>query len=276
MERRLTAGQEARGRGTHVQAFARGIHILKAFSRTTPTLTLPQIAEATQLDRAVVRRYLMTLQDLGYVGASGKGYSLRPRILEIGYGYLASAGLPEIVQPHLNRLSATVNESCAVTVQDDSDVVYIAVANTDRSFSIQLTVGNRLPAYCTAMGRILLAGQPKDEVQTQLRCVPLVRHTAHTIQDPDRITALIDRARSQGWAIGDEELEAGVHSVAVPIRDSTQQPIAAMSVSTPSVRVSNQTLKETILEKLRAARDSVEKDIVDVPVALSRNDAPVG
>ncbi|GAB3264669.1 IclR family transcriptional regulator [Arthrobacter pigmenti] len=268
----MTAGNEAHSRGTQVQAFTRGIHILKAFSRNTPTLTLPQIAAATQLDRAVVRRYLMTLQDLGYVGLSGKGYSLRPRILEIGYGYLASAGLPEIAQSHLNRLSAAVNESCAVTVLEDSDVVYVAVANTGRSFSIQLTVGNRLPAYCTAMGRILLAGQPTDEVQAQLRRTPLQRHTEHTIQDPDRITVLIDEAQSRGWAIGDEELEAGVHSVAVPIRDSTNRLIAAMSVSTPSVRVSNQTLKETILEKLKAARDSVEKDIADVPSGLNRND----
>ena len=254
-----------RGRDARVQALERGIAVLKAFDRNAPALTISEIAATTGLDRAAARRYLLTLQDLGYVGANDRCFFLRPRVLELGYGYLSTLGLPQLAQPHLARLASTIRESCAITVLDEPEIVYVAVANTDRSFSIRLTVGNRLPAYCTAMGRVLLASREPTQARSILSATPRPRHTSRTIQDLDRLAAIVEDIRSHGWAIGDEELEEGVHSVAVPVHDASGNVIAAASASTPTARVTTATLRNSLLDQLQDTAAAIEEDIAAPP-----------
>ncbi|MGH3492529.1 MAG: helix-turn-helix domain-containing protein, partial [Sciscionella sp.] len=140
--------------GPLVQSLVRGFAVLRCFDAATPRLTLSQIAEIAGLDRAAARRYLHTFAAMGYVGIEGRMFHLRPRILELGYSYLSSLSLPQVAAPFLSSLAEELAESCALTVLDGAELVYLATANTPRALAIRLTVGNRLPAYCTAMGRV--------------------------------------------------------------------------------------------------------------------------
>src|SRR5262249_25047423 len=143
-----------------VQSLERGLAVVRAFGPDTPQLTLSEVARATGLTRAAARRFLLTLAELGYVRADGRAFSLRPRILELGFAYLSGLSLPETAQPHMEELSAKVHKSCSVSVLDGHDVVYVARVPTRRIMSVTIAVGTRFPAYATSMGRVLLAGLP--------------------------------------------------------------------------------------------------------------------
>src|SRR5512132_1220852 len=138
-----------------VQSLQRGLDVIKAFSRTEPELTLSEIASRTGLTRAATRRFLITLRDLGYVRSDGRGFSLTPRVLELGYSYLSSLPIWEVARPYLEELAAEVNETTSASVLDGDDIVFVARIETKRIMSMNLGVGSRLPAWATAMGRVL-------------------------------------------------------------------------------------------------------------------------
>ena len=238
-----------------VQSLARALLVLSSFDETTPTFTIAELAAKTGLDRAAARRYLLTLQSLGYVGSHVRRFHLLPRVLQLGHAYLASAGLPALVQPRLDGLAAEVGESCAVTVLDGSDVdeiVFVAVANSTARLAIKHTVGNRLPAHSTAMGRVLLAGQPPDRVRALVTAAPLPTFTTHTRTAAADVLGAIDEAGRAGWALVDQEVEVGVRSVAIPLRDRAGNVTAAASVSVPAARVGLDRLSNSVLDALRA------------------------
>ncbi|GAB3905981.1 hypothetical protein GCM10027612_76470 [Microbispora bryophytorum subsp. camponoti] len=145
----------------HVQSLARGLAVIRAFDAASPELTLSEVARKTGLTRAAARRFLLTLAGLGYVRTDGRLFSLSPRVLELGYAYLSSLSLPEVALPHLERLAAEVHESASVSVLDDTDIVYVARVPTARIMRVTIAIGTRFPAYCTSMGRVLLAGLPR-------------------------------------------------------------------------------------------------------------------
>src|SRR5919202_3507385 len=148
-------------RGAHfVQSLERGLAVIRAFSAERPQLTLSEVARATGLDRAAARRFLLTLADLGYVHSDGRSFMLAPRVLELGYAYLSSISLPEVAEPHMERLVADVHESSSVSVLDGDDIVYVARVPVSRIMTVSINVGTRFPAYATSMGRVLLAGLP--------------------------------------------------------------------------------------------------------------------
>jgi IclR family transcriptional regulator, pca regulon regulatory protein len=233
-----------------VQSLDRGLAVIRCFSSERPSLTLSEVAERTGLTRAAARRFLLTLQELGYVGSSGRQFSLRPRVLALGYAYLSSFSVAQIAQPHLEDLAEELHESCSVSVLDGDDIVYVARASANRIMTIALTVGTRLPPYPTSMGRILMAHLPEAERESMLSRANLRKLTDHTIVDPDRLRNVLATVRGQGWAAVDQELEAGVRSIAVPIRDSSGKVIAAINASAHAARVPMRTLEKQFLPRL--------------------------
>ncbi|MEV5499670.1 IclR family transcriptional regulator C-terminal domain-containing protein [Nonomuraea fuscirosea] len=245
----------------HVQSLARGLAVIRAFSATEPELTLSQVARATGLSRAAARRFLLTLSDLGYVRSDGRLFALTPRVLELGYAYLSSLSLPEVADPHLERLAAEVGESASVAVLDGADVVYVARVATARIMRVTINIGTRFPAYCTSMGRVLLAALPPEALETYLGRAELRRLTSHTIVLPAALRAELDEVRGRGWAMVDQELEEGLRSIAAPIRDRAGRTVAAVNVSTHATRTSLQAARRDLLPPLLATASKIETDL---------------
>jgi len=244
-----------------VQSLERGLAVIRAFDADHPELTLSDVARSTGLTRAAARRFLLTLVDLGYMRTDGRLFGLRPRILELGYAYLSSLSLPEVAQPHLEELVAEVHESCSVSLLDGNDIVYVARVPTKRIMTVAISVGTRFPAYATSMGRVLLAHQSADWLDQYLASVELRALTPRTITDRAKLRSTLNRIRSQGYAVVDQELEEGLRSLAVPIQDATGVVIAAMNVSARTSRGSSEAIRRELLPALQAAARQIEIDL---------------
>jgi IclR family pca regulon transcriptional regulator len=250
------------GRPTHfVQSLERGLMVIRAFSAEAPELTLSEVARATGLTRAAARRFLLTLADLGYVHSDGRMFSLTPRVLELGYAYLSSLTLPEVSEPHLERLVAEMRESSSVAVLDDEDVVYVARVPVSRIMTVSINVGTRFPAYATSMGRVLLAGLPRDALDDYFARVEPQQLSPRSITDEAELRAEIDRVRRQGYAMVDQELEIGLRSIAAPIRDRTGRVIAAVNASAHASRRSLEDMRRDMLPPLLATAARIEADL---------------
>ncbi len=250
------------GREAHfVQSLERGLAVIRAFDADHPELTLSEVARICDLTRAAARRFLLTLADLGYVRTDGRMFSLTPRVLELGYAFLSSLSLPEVAEPHLERLVAQVRESSSVCVLDGDDVVYVARVPTSRIMTVAINVGTRFPAYATSMGRVLLAGLPDSELEAYLGRVTLSRLTARTIATPAALRTELRRVRAQGYAIVDQELEEGLRSVAAPIRDRAGAVIGAANVSVHASRNSVESIRRDLLPHLLATVAKIDADL---------------
>jgi IclR family pca regulon transcriptional regulator len=244
-----------------VQSLERGLAVIRAFDAEHRELALSDVARSTGLTRAAARRFLLTLVKLGYVNFSQGRFSLRPRVLELGYAYLSSLSLPEVALPHMEALVAEVNESCSISVLDDTDIVYVARVPTRRIMSITLAVGTRLPAFVTSMGRVLLAGLPDDELAERLERIEVVPLTAHTVTDKDALRAIVETVRRQGYAATDQELEEGLRSLAVPLRNSSGNVTAALNLSVHASRASMAALRRDFLPLAVRAAAAIEEDL---------------
>ncbi|MET0844121.1 MAG: IclR family transcriptional regulator C-terminal domain-containing protein [Mycetocola sp.] len=230
--------------GQYVQSLARGLSVIRAFGRDRPSMTLSDIAEATQLTRATARRFLLTLIELGYVRADGRLFVLTPRVLELGFSYLSGLALPEIVGPHLEQLSRRLNESASASVLDDGDIVYIARVPARRIMTVSITVGTRFPAHATSMGRVLLAGLGDDDLERYLSSIARAALTESTITDAVALRDTLDQVREQGWALVDQELEQGLRSIAAPLRGADGAVVAAINVSTSTSTASLERIRD--------------------------------
>jgi IclR family transcriptional regulator, pca regulon regulatory protein len=219
-----------------VQSLERGLAVIRAFSAEQPQMTLSDAARATGLTRAAARRFLLTLVDLHYVHTDGRVFWLSPRVLELGHGYLSSLSLPEVAEPHMERLVAQVRESCSISVLDEGDVIYVARVPVSRIMTVSINVGTRLPAGRTSMGRVLLAATDDS--------------------DPK-----LAEVRRDGYAIVDQELEEGLRSIAVPLRDGSGTVVAAMNLSTHAARRSVASLRDDLLPALRETAARIEADL---------------
>jgi IclR family pca regulon transcriptional regulator len=258
------AGRRATGTGRRtdfVQSLDRGLAVIRCFSSEHPSLTLSEVAERTGLTRAAARRFLLTLQELGYVGSSGRQFSLRPRVLALGYAYLSSFSVSQIAQPHLEDLAEELHESCSVSVLDGDDLVYVARASANRIMTIALTVGTRLPPYPTSMGRVLLAHLPEADLDAYLSRATLRKLTNHTITSEEELRTVLQAVRSRGWAAVDQELEAGVRSIAVPIRDSSRKVVAAINTSAHAARVPMRALEREFLPRIQEAARQIDSEL---------------
>jgi IclR family pca regulon transcriptional regulator len=230
-----------------VQSLERGLSVITTFSREAPSQTLSEIAEQTGLTRAAARRFLLTLRDLGYVESDGRQFSLRPRILELGYSYLVTLPVWDIARPHLEELSDRVQETTSASVLDGPDIVFVARVETKRIMSMTLGVGSRLPAWATAMGRVLLADLPPRQLDDYFRRVPREPLNEQTVTDELRLREIVADARAKGWTLVDQEVEEGVRSLAVPLRTPQGRTEAALTVCSHAFRVSVERILEEFL-----------------------------
>jgi IclR family pca regulon transcriptional regulator len=242
-------------------SLARGLHVIRAFAGTDRRLTIADVSRATGLTRAVVRRCLYTLRELGYAATDGRLFFLQPRILNLGYAYLSTAPVPIAAQPVLEEMSETLGEASSVAVLDDGAVVYVGRAATKRIMSVNLGVGSRLPAYCTALGRVLLASLNEEQVSSELSKVDFIQHTKYTVTSRKRLEEILAGVRTDGFALNDQELEIGLRSIAVPVKNVVGTVVAAMNVSTQASRVSRRELLEQCLPVLRAAADKLSSQL---------------
>jgi IclR family pca regulon transcriptional regulator len=244
---------------TYVSAFGRGLAVIRCFSKDQPVLTIAEVARATGLNRATARRFLLTLETDGYASCDNGRWTLRPTILELGYSYLSMMSVDEIFQIQLHDLAEMLHESCSAGVLDDQDVVFVARAQTSfpRIMTLALSVGTRIPAYLTALGRVLLAELSDDQLEAYLSAATLRPETDRTITDPQRLREVIMAVRSQGHCIMDQEIEAGVCAVAVPVYQANRPPMA-ISVAAHASRTSIETIEREHLPALLATRSKIE------------------
>lgn len=238
---------------SYVQSFARGLAVIRSFSASAPSQTLADVARSAGLTRAGARRILLTLAQLGYVEAEGRQFRLTPRILDLGFAYLSSLPLWNLAEPVMEALVAQVKESCSAAVLDGHDIVYVLRVPTHQIMSINLGTGSRLPAHCTSMGRVLLAGLPPDECRARLLAAPRTAHTTRTVTDVDVLVQTIADVRRQGWCLVDQELEDGLVSLAAPIVDRAGRTIAALNISGQTQRTPPAQMQERLLPPLREA-----------------------
>ncbi|GAA0484904.1 IclR family transcriptional regulator C-terminal domain-containing protein [Microbacterium aurantiacum] len=244
-----------------VQSLARGLGVIRAFDRDHPSLRLSDVARRADLTRAAARRFLLTLEELGYVRSDDGVFSLTPRVLELGFSYLSAARLPALVQPHLVDLAERIDESASAAVRDDTDIVYVGRVAPRRIMSVGITVGTRFPAASTSMGRVLLAALDDDAVRAILERSTLEAHTAATLTDPDDLLRAVALVRAQGWALVDGELETGLLSVAAPVHDARGRVIAAVNVALPSARIGADRARSDILPALVETARRIDEDL---------------
>ncbi len=242
---------------SYVQSFARGLSVIRAFNAERPEQTLTDVAAATGLTRAGARRILLTLQTLGYVEAEGRLFRLTPKILDLGFAYLTSMPFWNLAEPVMEQLSGQVHESCSAAVLDRTEIVYVLRVPTHKIMTINLSIGSRLPAYCTSMGRVLLAALDETALDETLSSSPLYAHTPRTITDPAELKRVIAQVRQQGWAIVDQELEGGLISISAPIRNRHGRVIAALNISGNAQRTSAKQMVKLFLEPLLEAAQRV-------------------
>ncbi|PUA18678.1 IclR family transcriptional regulator [Glaciimonas sp. PCH181] len=238
---------------SYVQSFARGLAVLRSFGAGAPAQTLTEVAERAGLTRAGARRILLTLLHLGYVETEGRLFRLTPKILELGFAYLSSLPVWTQAQPVMEELVESLRQSCSAAVLDGDEIVYVLRVPAHKIMSINLGVGSRLPAYCTSMGRVLLAGLPPATLKERVASMTLTPLTPHTIVDPERLQAAIEQVRIQGWCQISEELEQGLVSLAAPIVDRNGRVVAAINISGQVNNPGPASLLEKSLPKLLAA-----------------------
>ena len=243
-----------------VQSLQRGLAVIRAFDAEHPDLTLSDVARTTGLPRAAARRFLLTLVELGYVRVDDRRFRLTPRVLDLGHAYLSSLTLPEIALPYMRDLVAEIRESSSLCELDGHHIVYVARVPADRIMSVSISVGTRFPAFATSLGRVLLAGQPSVWLHDYLGQADLTPLTHRTVATHEGLAAEIERARAQGWAIVDQELEEGVRSLAAPIHDARGEVVAAINMSVHASRWPLDQVKERLLPRLLETASLIDRD----------------
>ena len=243
-------------RADYIAGMAKGLAVLESFDTQRQRLNATLAAERAGLTRAAARRHLLTLAHLGYLETDGSWFWLSPKVLRFSGSYLASARLPRVVQPTLNRLAAVTGESFSVVVLDGDHVVIVARSGTSRLLAYGLHLGARLPAHATSTGRVLLAARPRAEFQAWMKGRELARLTAHTAVDPRQFRSVIEEVRRQDWCVASEEHELGVHALAVPLRNMEGRTVAALNTVAPRQRLQPGMLQNDLLPLLlEAARE---------------------
>lgn len=238
---------------------AKGLAVIETFTADHPRQSIAEVSAASGLDRATARRCLLTLAHLGYADYDGKFFTLTPRVLRLGTACLATMPLPQMVQPWLDKLSETLGESSSVSILDGDEIVYIARASQRKVMSISLMPGSRLPAFCTSMGRVLLAALPEVEVALLLAARPLQARTEFTVTDPEAVMQRIAQVRAQGFAVIDQEVEIGLRSIAVPILDARGRVVAALNLGLPARAEAPEVLESRYLPALKAIQAELRK-----------------
>jgi IclR family pca regulon transcriptional regulator len=240
-----------------VGALQKGLAVIQALGASQSRLSLSEAARASGLTRAAARRYLLTLATLGYAESDGRRFALTPLVLRLGYAYFSSASLPRLAQPVLERIGERTHEVASIAVLDGADILFLARSTRRRILSASIGIGTRLPAYCTAMGRVLLAARSDAEIERFLKATRAKKLTPKTKTGHRALLEAILNARRQGYAMSDEELEIGLRSIAVPVTDSRGLTRLAMSISLHAARMTPAQTVERLLPELRAGAEKL-------------------
>jgi len=243
----------------YVRSAEKTLAILLAFTADEPRQTVTQIAEKTGVSRAGVRRFVLTLTDLGYLRSDHKSFELTPRTMDIGASYLANLSLPQVAEEHLKRLAVELNETTSLCILDGPDVVYVARVAAPRLLGVSVNVGTRFPAWATSMGRVLLASLPEAVRESYFDALTLQAFTEHSVKSIDELRAEVAHAAANGWSLVAQELDDGLRGVAVPVRRGTQV-IAAVNVSLQSHRVPEGVIEASVVPLLQEAAIAIGED----------------
>jgi IclR family pca regulon transcriptional regulator len=241
----------------YVQSLARGLAAICSFGTDTPQQTLTQVAEKTGLDRAGARRILLTLESLGYLRRNGRYFSPTPKILDLGYSYLATIPWWSLAERRMIDLASGINESVTLGVLSGPQIVLVSCVHAQNVLTVNLNVGRRSPAYCTSIGRILLGELTEEHLTRTLGEMNLVKHTKNTITSASELRKIIERDRQQGWSVVDQEYEPSVCSISVPVRNRAGQLIAAMCVVGTPLRTTAKQMIQNILPLLQDAAGNI-------------------
>ncbi|GIK79870.1 MAG: helix-turn-helix domain-containing protein [Pseudorhodoplanes sp.] len=245
---------DARTDRDFMAGLGKGLSVIECFDEENVLLSVSAVAARARLSRAAARRCLLTLQRLGYAELDGGLYRLTPRVLRLGFAYIASNELPDLLQPRVDQLSGEIHESCSASILDGDEIVYIARAATKRIMTVALGIGARLPATCTSMGRVLLASLDPDEAARRIAAAPRKAFTPRTMTREEDLLRILQQVRQQGYCVTDQELEIGLVSIAVPIQNTAGKTVAALNIGTQSARFAAADLSARFLTKLKAAQ----------------------
>jgi IclR family pca regulon transcriptional regulator len=249
-----------------ITSLARGLSVLRAFSKEHPEMTLSQVANATQLSAATARRCLHTLVDLGYAAKRGKLFLLRPAVVAFASAYIESMNLEQIVRPYLQEVRDKTGDSSSLAVLAETEILYLVHVSTNRMVRVPCTVGTRFPAYPTSLGRALLAYQPKEVMDDYFRKVRFSALTEKTVTSKSALRNILATVREERCAAIEDELDYGVVSVAVPIFNTENQVIAAVNCSTSTARTDKTEMTASRVPILREAARSIEIELRRYPM----------
>lgn len=264
------------GRNEYVRSLATGLKVLECFTPEVPRLTLADVARRANISRATARRMLLTLTHMGYAYTDGRHFELTPRVLGLGHGYWSGRGWHELLQPSLRDLSAALHESCSAAILADEDVTYVSRVHTRRIMRIDLGLGTRLPAFATSMGRVLLAGLPDQQLRRRLEAMPRPQLTPRTVTEVDQLYEIIRGVRQEGYAMVDQELEQGLRSAAVPVRNTEGKAVLAINTSMTAGAEPVEDARARVLDDLRECAKNVESLVRSLGKDLDRLTATRG
>jgi IclR family transcriptional regulator, pca regulon regulatory protein len=254
-------------RPEYVQALHRGLEVIRAFDREHFGMTLSEVAERTSLSRATARRLLLTLEHLGYMSHQGRRFSLTPRILDLGFAYISSLSVAELALPLMQELGQELHESCSLAVLEGHDIIYVQRVAVRKVMAITLGIGARLPAYCASMGRVLAADLDQEARNRWLSALKPEALTRFTLTDKKALRKELDRVRARGYAYVEQELEEGLCSIAVPVRDASGRALAALNVGMPFRQGARARAVKQVLPALRAKAQRIERSLPAGPKA---------
>lgn len=243
-----------------IEAIARGLDVIRCFNVSNPSMTLSEVAVASELPRPTARRILITLEQLGYVRSGEQGFMLTPQVIELGMAYIGSTNIWDIVRPNLARLVEQTHESSSIAQLDGSDVVYVARVAVPKLVTLTVTIGTRFPALSTSLGKVLLAALTRDELDRTLALPSRSGLTPRWQPDRHEIDTALEGVRERGWAMTDEQLARGIRSIATGVRDASGNTVAAVNVNANSAETSLETLTDLHLPLLLQTADAIGRD----------------
>jgi IclR family transcriptional regulator, pca regulon regulatory protein len=260
--------ENPRSDGEYLTTLARGLTVLRSFTKDRPEMTLSEVAAATGLSPAVARRCLNTLVHLGYVGKQGKRFLLTPEVIGFASAFLESMNLEQVVRPHLQEVRDQTGDSSSLAVLSQQNILYLVHVSTNRMVRLAAGVGTRFPAYATSLGRVLMAMQSDARMEALLRATRFEPFTDKTVTSRPALREILKTVRVQGYASIQDELDYGIVSVAVPVRSDDGTVIAAINCSTATTRVNEADMVRTRLPHLRKAAAAIESELHRYPVLL--------
>ena len=261
----MTRRKTTQPRREAMGGLAKGLAVIRAFTRDHAALTLSEIARGVEMPAATARRCLLTLEELGYVTRSGRDFLLRPKVLELGAAYLESMNIEQITKNHLEELARNTSDSAALCVLDGVEIVYVARASVRTLLRLEAHIGSRFPAHATSTGRVLLAGVSPERLQRYFESARLEALTERTVTDPLKLRALIEDARRNGYSAVEDELAYGVIALAVPVLDHRGRVVAALNSSSHSRRTTRTRLVRDRLAMLQQVSRQISADLATVP-----------